>query len=97
MPNNVGLFRCIKVKAPEASVLNPVMPAPCAARALTGYRVFDTMLGALAQIVPDKVPAAGEGGNSVICISGPAAQPSALHHRRHDLRRLGRPSRQGRA
>src|SRR3954447_4802476 len=70
VPNNVGLFRCIRVKAPEASVLNPVMPAACAARALTGYRVFDTMLGALAQIVPDKVPAAGEGGNSVICISG---------------------------
>jgi len=77
VPNNVGLFRCIKVRAPEASVLNPVMPAPCAARALTGYRVFDTMLGALAQIVPDKVPAAGEGGNSVICISGlrPNRQP----------------------
>jgi N-methylhydantoinase B len=70
VPNNVGVFRCIDVKAPEASVLNPVMPAPCAARALTGYRVFDTMLGALAQIVPDRVPAAGEGGNSVICISG---------------------------
>ncbi|WP_298107537.1 hydantoinase B/oxoprolinase family protein [Bradyrhizobium sp.] len=77
LPNNVGLFRCIKVKAPEASVLNPVMPGPCAARALTGYRVFDTMLGALAQIVPDRVPAAGEGGNSVICISGlrPNRQP----------------------
>jgi len=70
VPNNVGVFRCIDVKAPEASVLNPVMPGPCAARALTGYRVFDTMLGALAQIVPDRVPAAGEGGNSVICISG---------------------------
>jgi N-methylhydantoinase B len=77
LPNNVGLFRCIKVRAPEASVLNPVMPGPCAARALTGYRVFDAMLGALAQIVPDRVPAAGEGGNSVICISGlrPNRQP----------------------
>lgn len=77
VPNNVGMFRCVTVKAPEASVLNPVMPGPCAARALTGYRVFDTMLGALAQIVPDKVPAAGEGGNSVICISGlrPNRQP----------------------
>jgi N-methylhydantoinase B len=70
IPNNVGLFRCIEVKAPEASILNPQMPAACAARALTGYRVFDAMLGALAQIVPGRVPAAGEGGNSVICISG---------------------------
>lgn len=77
IPNNVGMFRCVEVKAPEASVLNPVMPGPCAARALTGYRVFDTMLGALSKIVPDKVPAAGEGGNSVICISGlrPNRQP----------------------
>lgn len=70
VPSNVGMFRCVEVRAPEASILNPVMPAACAARALTGYRVFDAMLGALAQIVPDKVPAAGEGGNSVICISG---------------------------
>jgi N-methylhydantoinase B len=70
IPNNVGVFRCIRVKIPEASVLNPALPGPCAARALTGYRIFDTMLGALAQIVPDRVPAAGEGGNSVICISG---------------------------
>jgi N-methylhydantoinase B len=70
IPNNVGVFRCITVKVPDASVLNPVLPGACAARALTGYRIFDTMLGALAQIVPDRVPAAGEGGNSVVCISG---------------------------
>ena len=70
VPNNVGVFRCIEIKVPASSVLNPVMPGACAARALTGYRVFDTMLGALAQIVPSRVPAAGEGGNSVICISG---------------------------
>jgi N-methylhydantoinase B len=70
IPNNVGVFRCIDVKVPEASVLDPVLPGACAARALTGYRIFDTMLGALAQVVPDRVPAAGEGGNSVVCISG---------------------------
>ncbi len=70
VPNNEGIFRCIDVRAPEASVLNPVMPAPCAARALTGYRMMDTMFGALTQIVPDRVPAAGEGGNTVISIGG---------------------------
>ncbi len=70
VPNNAGLFRCIEVIAPEASILNPQSPAPCAARALTGYRVFDAMLGALALIVPERVPAAGEGGNTVVCIAG---------------------------
>jgi N-methylhydantoinase B len=70
VPNNAGVFRCIDVRAPEASILNPVMPAACAARALTGYRVVDTMFGALSQIVPDRVPAAGEGGNTVVSLGG---------------------------
>ncbi len=70
VPNNAGVFRCIGVKAPERSIVNPQHPAACAARALTGYRVFDAMLGALSQVVPDRVPAAGEGGNTVVCIGG---------------------------
>ena len=70
IPNNAGVFRCIEVSAPEGSVLNPRSPAPVAARALTGYRVMDTMFGALAQIVPDIMPAAGEGGNTVVCLGG---------------------------
>ncbi len=70
VPNNAGVYRCITVTAPEGSILNPRMPAPVAARALTGYRVVDTVMGALAQIVPDKVMAAGEGGNTVVAIGG---------------------------
>ena len=70
MPNNAGVFRCITVTAPEGSILNPRMPAPVAARALTGYRVVDTVLGALAQIVPARLMAAGEGGNTVVAIGG---------------------------
>lgn len=70
VPNNAGVFRCIDVKVPEGSVLNPLSPAAVAARALTGYRVFDAMLGALAQVVSDRIPAAGEGGNTVVCLSG---------------------------
>ena len=70
VPNNEGLFRCVDVHVPEGTVLNPLEPAAVAARALTGYRVFDAMLGALAQVVPDRIPAAGEGGNTVVCLSG---------------------------
>lgn len=70
VPNNAGVFRCIEVRAPEGSILNPHPPAPVAARALTGYRVVDAMFGALAQIVPERMPAAGEGGNTVVCIGG---------------------------
>lgn len=70
VPNNAGVFRCIDVHVPEGSVLNPLPPSAVAARALTGYRVFDAMLGALAQVVPHRIPAAGEGGNTVVCLSG---------------------------
>jgi N-methylhydantoinase B len=77
IPSNAGVFRCIDVSAPEGTVLNPHPPAAVAARALTGYRVMDTMFGALAQIVPHIIPAAGEGGNTVVCLGGrdPDNQP----------------------
>jgi N-methylhydantoinase B len=70
VPNNAGVFRCIDVIAPEGTILNPRLPGACAARALTGYRMLDVMLGALAQALPARVPAAGEGGNTVLSIGG---------------------------
>lgn len=70
VPNNAGVYRCITVTAPQGSILNPRLPAPVAARALTGYRVVDTVMGALAQIAPKKLMAAGEGGNTVVAIGG---------------------------
>jgi N-methylhydantoinase B len=80
VPNNAGVFRAIDVIAPEGTILNPRLPGACAARALTGYRLLDVMLGALAQIVPDRVPAAGEGGNTVLSMGGltPARKPFVI-------------------
>jgi N-methylhydantoinase B len=70
VPNNAGVYRAITVKAPLGTILNPISPAPVAARALTGYRVMDTVMGALAQVAPNKVIAASEGGNTVIAFGG---------------------------
>lgn len=70
VPNNAGVYRCITVTAAEGSILNPRMPSAVAARALTGYRVVDAVLGALAAIAPERVMAAGEGGNTVVCFGG---------------------------
>lgn len=74
VPNNAGVFRCVDIHVPNGTVLNPNEPAAVAARALTGYRVFDAMLGALSHVVPDRIPAAGEGGNTVVCLSGKNAK-----------------------
>jgi N-methylhydantoinase B len=70
IPNSAGYTRLIDIKAPEASVVNARLPAACGARGITGYRVMETVLGALAQAVPDRVSADGDGGNTIISIGG---------------------------
>jgi N-methylhydantoinase B len=70
IPNTSGLFRPVHVIAPEGSILNPVMPAASGMRGVVGFRLSDALFGTLAQIVPERVPAAGEGGNSLIIIGG---------------------------
>jgi N-methylhydantoinase B len=70
IPNNEGVFRAIEVVCPPGTVGNAVLPAACAARGLTGFRMVDCMFGALAMMMPDKVMAAGDGGNSGVSIGG---------------------------
>ncbi|MEK9722984.1 MAG: hydantoinase B/oxoprolinase family protein [Rhodospirillaceae bacterium] len=70
IPNNEGVFRVIDVTAPAGTIANGVLPAACAARGLTGFRMVDCILGALAKMLPDKVCAASDGGNSGVSIGG---------------------------
>jgi N-methylhydantoinase B len=70
LPNNEGYFRPIQVRVPDGSILNPLPPAPVAARGLTGFRVANTVFGALAQMLPDRVPAAEIGGDTGVSIGG---------------------------
>src|SRR5918911_418940 len=70
IPNNEGVFRAIEVIAPAGTIANAVLPAACAARGLTGFRMTDCMFGALAMMLPDRVLAAGDGGNTGVSIGG---------------------------
>lgn len=70
IPNCQGYMRPIRIHAPEGTIVNPLSPAACAARGVIGYRVFDAIIGALAQVVPDKVMAGGEGGPTLLSIGG---------------------------
>ena len=56
-PRNEGSFQPITVQAPRGSILNPVFPAPVAARQLTGHLLTGAIYGCLAQVVPDMVTA----------------------------------------
>ena len=70
IPNNEGVFRVIEVTAPPGTIANGVLPAACAARGLTGFRMVDCAFGALAMMVPDRVFAASDGGNTGVSIGG---------------------------
>ena len=70
IPNNEGVFRAIEVTAPPGTIANGVLPAACAARGLTGFRMVDCAFGCLAMMLPDKVFAASDGGNTGISIGG---------------------------
>ena len=72
VPANSGLFRPITIIAPEGTIANPSFPAPTIARFCSGNIVADTVMRALAPIMPDAV-SAGVGNLRVVAYSGPAA------------------------
>ena len=70
IPNCEGYMRPVSITAPPGTILNPVEPAACAARGVIGYRVFDAIMGAIAQAVPELVIAGGEGGPTLFSVGG---------------------------
>jgi len=69
VPINDGSTRAIKVTAPKGSILNPNPPAPVRARLLPSYRVFNAVMLALAEVVPDRVIAPGYDTTTAACLS----------------------------
>ena len=70
IPANGGFFRAIEVIAEKGSILDCVLPAASGGRGVTLFRIADTVWGALAQAVPERVAAATEGGCTVYSIGG---------------------------
>ncbi len=65
IPNTSGAFRPIHVLTKPGTIVHVVMPGASSMRGVTGFRALDAVNGALAQLIPDRVPAAGEGGNTL--------------------------------
>ena len=62
VPACAGLFRPIRLSAPEGSLVNARPPGAVAAGNVeTSSRLVDVVLGALAQVVPEQIPAASQG------------------------------------
>ena len=75
-PACAGIFRSIRLHAPEGSLLNARRPAAVAAGNVeTSTRVVDVVLGALAQVLPKTIPAASHGSMNNLAMGSGGPQP----------------------
>lgn len=70
IPTNGGCFRPVSLHLPEGSLVNPVAPAPVNARTATIKRICGMMVSALAEAMPDRVPAASAGLSVMLAFGG---------------------------
>ncbi len=72
-PACAGTFRPIEINAPQGCLLQAQRPAAVAAGNVeTSTRVVDAVLGALAQALPDKIPAASHGSMNNLAMGSDA-------------------------
>jgi N-methylhydantoinase B len=81
VPVNHGCFAPVTVVTPPHSVLSPDFPAAVAAGNVeTSQRIVDVVLGALAQALPDRIPAASQGTMNNVTLGGrTAGQPFVFY------------------
>jgi len=71
VPATAGLMRPIQVIAPEGTIVNARPPAAVAGGNVeTSQRIVDVLLRALAQAIPDRIPAAASGTMNNLTIGG---------------------------
>ena len=70
VPINGGTFRPAEVRIPPGTVIAAQYPSPCSGYLEVGNRVLDVMFGALAQAIPELVPAAPFGTIGVVTVGG---------------------------
>jgi N-methylhydantoinase B len=67
VPVNSGFYRCVRLIAPEGTVVNAKSPAPVVGGWETQTRLTDVIFKALAPALPDRVPA---GTKAMMCHAG---------------------------
>ena len=81
-PSNAGVFRPVRVIAPEGSIVNArPQRAVSAGNVETSQRVVDVVLAALARALPERMPAASAGTMSNLAFGGtrPDGAPFAYY------------------
>ncbi|MBE2200798.1 MAG: hydantoinase B/oxoprolinase family protein [Anaerolinea sp.] len=80
LPMNQGAFLPITITIPPGSLLDPPPPhAVAAGNVETSQRIVDAVFGALAQALPDVVPAASQGTMNNLTFGGATGQQGQLN------------------
>jgi N-methylhydantoinase B len=58
IPANSGCYRAVTLVLPRGSVVDAQFPAPVASRMVVNHRIATAVFGALAQVMPERIPAA---------------------------------------
>ena len=75
-PACAGSFRHIHISAPQGCLLNAQRPAAVAAGNVeTSTRVVDVIMGALAEAIPQRIPAASHGSMNNVAMGARGEQP----------------------
>lgn len=70
IPANYGVYRPIRITAPEGTVVNAVPPAPVVGRNAITHTIVNSLMRALSQVVPERVTAAYYGMSNVHILAG---------------------------
>lgn len=73
IPVNAGSRRVLTLDVPQGSLLNPVEPAPVSARMSVCFKVFDAVMSALGQAVPESVIASSYSAVAAVALSATGA------------------------
>jgi N-methylhydantoinase B len=76
VPATSGLMRSIRVIAPAGTIVNALPPSAVAGGNVeTSQRIVDTLLKALAQAIPERIPAASQGTMNNLSFGGSDPRP----------------------
>ena len=70
IPANYGVYRPIRITAPEGTVVNALPPAPVVGRNAITHTIVNSLMRALSEVVPERVTAAYYGMSNVHILAG---------------------------
>jgi N-methylhydantoinase B len=70
IPANYGVYKPIKITAPEGSIVNAMPPAPVVGRNAITHTIVNSLMRALSEVIPERITAAYYGMSNVHILAG---------------------------